>query len=89
MGDARIGLLAGHGVFVLGDDVPEVFLRCAAFEWRCRRALELDVRGKAQPLHDHVARAVGEAVDTKGFPGYWEAAVRHELRADPALLGVG
>jgi ribulose-5-phosphate 4-epimerase/fuculose-1-phosphate aldolase len=88
MGDARIGLLAGHGVFVLGDNVPEVFLRCAVFEWRCRRALELDAPSDARPLHAHVARAVGEAVDTKGFPGYWEAAVRHELRADPTLLHV-
>ena len=86
MGDARIGLLAGHGVFVLGDTVPEVFLRCAVFEWRCRRALELEPPELARPLDAGVARAVGEAVDSKGFPGYWEAAVRNEIRADAALL---
>jgi ribulose-5-phosphate 4-epimerase/fuculose-1-phosphate aldolase len=90
MGDAPIGLLAGHGVFVVGQTVPEVFIRCAAFEWRCRRAFEVEsANHTGRPLRPDVARAVGQAVDTNGFPGYWEGAVRAELRSDPSLLQQG
>ncbi|MGD9996410.1 MAG: class II aldolase/adducin family protein [Ilumatobacteraceae bacterium] len=87
MGSAHIGLLAGHGVFVLARTIPELFIRCAAFEWRCRRALEVEAEGRTgHPIRPDVAAGVGNAVDTNGFPGYWEAAVRLELRTDARLL---
>jgi L-ribulose-5-phosphate 4-epimerase len=86
MGDARIGLLAGHGVFVLGDSVPEVFRVCSTFEWRCRRALAVESGDwTGRPLRDEIVDTLGPGADAYGYPGYWEAAVRQELRSDPTI----
>jgi ribulose-5-phosphate 4-epimerase/fuculose-1-phosphate aldolase len=87
MGTARIGLLAGHGIFVLAHSIPEAFIRCSVFEWRCRRALAVEgAQNFGHPIRPDIAAGVGDFVDSKGFPGYWEAAVRAELRAEPTLL---
>ncbi|HXA31406.1 MAG TPA: class II aldolase/adducin family protein [Acidimicrobiales bacterium] len=86
MGNARIGLLAGHGVFVLGQSIPEVFRVCATFEWRCRRALAVEADGTSgRPLRDEIVTSLGIGADAYGYPGYWEAAVRQELRSDPTI----
>lgn len=88
MGDADLALLAGHGVFVLGGTVRAVHQRAVALEQRCQRAWharaiargELSTPLPAQFL-DWMKNSDGE-----GFIGFWEAAVRQELRADPGLL---
>jgi L-ribulose-5-phosphate 4-epimerase len=88
MGDASLALLAGHGVFVLGGSARAVHQRAVALEQRCQRAWHVRAAGSsaASPLPstflDFMAQSDGE-----GFLGFWEAAVRAELRADPGLLG--
>ena len=88
MGDADLALLAAHGVFVLAGSVRAAHQRAVALEQRSQRAwharaiadgpLQSRLGGKAAAMF---ARSNGE-----GFIGFWEAAVRAELRADPTLL---
>ncbi len=87
MGDAAMALLAGHGVFVLGGSARAVHQRAVALEQRCQHAWYARAVGGTgasrvpQSFIDLVARSDGE-----GFIGFWEAAVRAELAADPELL---
>ena len=87
MGDASMALLAGHGVFVLGGSARAVHQRAVALEQRCQHAWYAKVAGGTgatrvpQAFLELVARSDGE-----GFIGFWEAAVRAELAADPELL---
>jgi L-ribulose-5-phosphate 4-epimerase len=87
MGDASMALLAGHGVFVLGGSARAVYQRAVALEQRCQHAWMVLAAGGTmvsrvpQAFIDVVARGDGE-----GFIGFWEAAVRTELAADPHLL---
>jgi ribulose-5-phosphate 4-epimerase/fuculose-1-phosphate aldolase len=87
MGSADNALLAGHGVFVLGGSARAVHQRAVALEQRCQRAWHVRATGSTatSPLPgafvDFMAHSDGE-----GFLGFWEAAVRAELRADPHLL---
>ena len=84
MGDADSAILAHHGVFVTAATVNAVYWRAASLEWRCRLAhLAAAAGGGAdvpQVIHDTFGRS-----DGTGFVGYWETAVRRELRRDPDL----
>jgi ribulose-5-phosphate 4-epimerase/fuculose-1-phosphate aldolase len=88
MGTATMALLAGHGVFVLGGSARAAHQRAVALEQRCRHAWHARAAGSGATSQlpgaflDLMAAGNGE-----GFIGFWEAAVRAELRADPALLG--
>jgi len=87
MGDATTALLAGHGVFVLGGSARAVHQRAVALEQRCRGAWH--VRATGAPGGTVLPTAFLDrmaASDAEGFHGFFEAAVRTELRADPTLL---
>jgi ribulose-5-phosphate 4-epimerase/fuculose-1-phosphate aldolase len=87
MGGAELALLAGHGVFVLGGSARAVHQRAVALEQRCQRAWHVRAAGSHTPsplpkaFLDFMENSSGE-----GFLGFWEAAVRAELRSDPDLL---
>jgi L-ribulose-5-phosphate 4-epimerase len=87
MGDSAMALLAGHGVFILGGSARAVHQRAVALEQRCQHAWYARAAGGndssrvPQSFTDLVAKNDGE-----GFIGFWEAAVRAELTADPDLL---
>jgi L-ribulose-5-phosphate 4-epimerase len=87
MGTATSALLAGHGVFVLGGSARAVHQRAVALEQRCQRAWHVRAAGSRSPspLPQAFLDAMA-ASDGEGFIGFWEAAVRAELRADPHLL---
>ena len=87
MGDATAALLAGHGVFVLGGSARAVHQRAVALEQRCRSAWH--VRAAGGPATGVLPDAFLERMarsDGEGFVGFFEAAVRAELAADPTLL---
>lgn len=88
MGEADMALLAAHGVFVTAGSVRGVYQRCVALEQRAQRAWL--ARGLVDgALHSRLGReaaAMFARSSADGFLGYWEAAVRTELRADPTLL---
>ena len=90
MGDADLALLAGHGVFVVGQSVRAAHQRAVALEQRCQRAWyarTLTGGSVTGPLpEDFVTRMA--ASDGTRFQGFWEAAARAELRADPDLAAV-
>jgi L-ribulose-5-phosphate 4-epimerase len=87
MGEASMALLAGHGVFILGGSARAIHQRGVALEQRCQRAWYARAAGGddssrlPQSFTDYMAKSDGE-----GFLGFWEAAVRAELAADPDLL---
>lgn len=88
MGDADMALLAAHGVFVTAVSVRAAHQRCVALEQRAQRAwyARAVVDG---PLTSRLGAAAADRFarsDGDGFIGFWEAAVRAELRADPTLL---
>jgi L-ribulose-5-phosphate 4-epimerase len=87
MGDATAALLAGHGVFVLGGSARAVHQRAVALEQRCQHAWLARAAGGGEKtlLPEGFLKATA-AMDGEGFIGFWEAAVRAELRADPHLL---
>lgn len=88
MGDATAALLAGHGVFVLGGSARAVHQRAVALEQRCQHAWYVRAAG-GDGVTVLPAAFLEMMRNSKGeeFLGFWEAAVRTELRADPGLLG--
>jgi ribulose-5-phosphate 4-epimerase/fuculose-1-phosphate aldolase len=86
LGDARMALLANHGVFVVGRDVAMAHHRCITLEWRCRQAWHVEAVGGGVPLDPEVHGRFAKPFDHISFPGLWEAMARRELRADPGLL---
>jgi ribulose-5-phosphate 4-epimerase/fuculose-1-phosphate aldolase len=88
MGGATTALLAGHGVFVLGGSARAVHQRAVALEQRCQHAWYVRAAGSTatSPLPKVFLDAMA-ATDGEGFIGFWEAAVRAEINADPELLG--
>jgi ribulose-5-phosphate 4-epimerase/fuculose-1-phosphate aldolase len=88
MGDANLALLAGHGVFVLGSTVRAVHQRAVALEQRCQRGWYTRAIAKG-PLESVLPKSYLDFMtntDGNGFHGFWETAVRQELRHDPTLL---
>jgi ribulose-5-phosphate 4-epimerase/fuculose-1-phosphate aldolase len=86
MGSADIALLANHGVFVLGRDVEQTYLRCASFEWRCRQAWHIAAVGGGRPMNAEAAANFGEFFNHRNFTGMFQAMARRELRRDPTIL---
>jgi ribulose-5-phosphate 4-epimerase/fuculose-1-phosphate aldolase len=87
MGDAELALLAGHGVFVLGNSIRAVHQRAVALEQRCKHAWHIRAAGGSlspRLPQWYVDRMKGSPGDN--FKGFWEAMVRQELNADPTLL---
>ncbi|MFM8482805.1 MAG: class II aldolase/adducin family protein, partial [Actinomycetota bacterium] len=90
MGDAELVLLAGHGVFVLGNSIRAVHQRAVALEQRCQRAWHVRAMAGAgqridSALPDWYLDRMKVSSGDK-FIGFWEAMVRQELRRDPTLL---
>ena len=88
VGSADLALLAGHGVFVLGSTVRAVHQRAVALEQRCQRAwyARAIIDGPLQSkLPESYLAMMGQSTGNE-FIGFWEAAVRTELRVDPTLL---
>jgi ribulose-5-phosphate 4-epimerase/fuculose-1-phosphate aldolase len=87
MGDAAMALLAGHGVFVVGGSARAVHQRAVALEQRCQHAWYARAAGgkDVSRVPDSFINLVAKS-DGEGFIGFWEAAVRAELEADPDLL---
>ena len=86
LGDARMALLANHGVFVVGKDIAMAHHRSITLEWRCRQAWHVEALGNGVPMDPEVHARFSKAFDYISFPGLFEAMARRELRADPHLL---
>lgn len=87
MGNATAALLAGHGVFVVGGSARAVHQRAVALEQRCQHAWY--VRATGNPTVSILPAAFLEMMRAsrgEEFIGFWEAAVRAELRSEPGLL---
>ena len=88
MGDAEMALLAAHGVFVTANTIRGAYQRCVALEQRSQRAFHARAIS-AEPLVSRLSAdsaAMFRRSTGDGFIGFWEAAVRAELRRDPSFL---
>jgi L-ribulose-5-phosphate 4-epimerase len=86
MGQADVALLVNHGVFVTAGSIRAAHQRAVALEYRAWRAWHVESLGAGRQLPEP-SRSFFRASDGEGFIGFWEAAVRAEMRADPHLLG--
>ena len=84
LGDADMAILAHHGVLVTGKNVHAVYWRAVSLEWRCRLACLAEECGGGAELPQVLLDTFGRSEGT-GFVGYWETAVRRELRRYPDL----
>jgi ribulose-5-phosphate 4-epimerase/fuculose-1-phosphate aldolase len=84
LGDADMAILAHHGVLVTGINVDAVYWRAVSLEWRCRLACIAEACGGGADLPQVILDTFGRSEGT-GFVGYWETAVRRELRRYPDL----
>ena len=84
LGDADMAILAHHGVLLTAKNVNAAYWRAVSLEWRCRLALLAETGGGGAPVPQVVHDTFGRS-DGTGFVGYWETAVRRELRRYPEL----
>ena len=75
-------------MFVLANSIGGAYRRAVALEWRCRNAWMVEAAGGGPGAPEAIIRQFGPS-NGDGFTGYWETAVRRELREDPSLLGTG
>jgi len=85
MGSADMALLANHGVFVTASTVRAAHQRSVALEQRCRNAWHVEALWGGKELPSLIQERMQQS-DGNRFIGFWEAAVRAELRADPTLV---
>ena len=86
LGDARMALLANHGVFVVGKDIAQAHHRAVVLEWRCRQAWHVEALGNGVPMKPEVFERFSAPFDFVSFPGLWEAMARREIRRDASIL---
>ncbi|MEJ7585141.1 MAG: class II aldolase/adducin family protein [Acidimicrobiales bacterium] len=86
LGDARMALLAHHGVLVVGRDIAQVHHRSVVLEWRCRQAWHVEALAGGPPMDRAAFDRFSAPFDTISFPGLFEAMARRELRLDPHIL---
>jgi L-ribulose-5-phosphate 4-epimerase len=87
MGEAASALLAGHGVLITGGSARAVHQRAVALEQRSQHAWYVRAAsGSGTSVLPAAFLDMMRQSDGEGFLGFWEAAVRAELRDDPDLL---
>ncbi|WP_244931497.1 class II aldolase/adducin family protein [Nocardioides sp. W7] len=87
IGDAKVAVLASHGVIVTGADPIEATYRAASFERACRLAYDVMLTG-IKPLELPRSAMVGmkASLIERAAEAYWGGAVRSLLRAEPEVL---
>ena len=81
IGKAKCALLRNHGVFVVGDNMPQAYTNALTLECRCRIAWFCEVLGTTGTVPDYGRRSIESVIASRGgfAPGMWEWAVRREL----------
>ena len=87
LGPANTALLRGHGVLLLARSARSMYARASTLEIRCYRSWLIQAAGGQlrPPIPDAWLERL-RVGDGEDYRGYWEAAVRQELRHDPTLL---
>lgn len=87
IGDAKVAVLASHGVIVTGADPVEATYRAASFERACRLAYDVLVTGReALPLRRSVMVGMKASLIERAAEVYWGGAVRRLLREESDVL---
>jgi L-ribulose-5-phosphate 4-epimerase len=90
LGSASMALLANHGVLVVGETLEQVHLRAVVLEHRCRLAWRVESLGpqRGVPVEQAAADRITRLFEEEfgGWPHFYEAMTRQELRADESVL---
>ncbi|WP_300681906.1 class II aldolase/adducin family protein [Nocardioides sp.] len=88
IGDAKVAVLANHGVIVTGANPIEATYRAASFERACKLAYDVLVSGH-EPLKLRRSAMIGMKASLleRAAEVYWGGAVRRLLRTEPEVLG--
>jgi ribulose-5-phosphate 4-epimerase/fuculose-1-phosphate aldolase len=86
IGMAEWSLLANHGVFIVGRDIAELWLRAYTLEWRCRRAWEVEVAGGGAPMPRDAAASFGSRFQDATGRTWWDVTRRRTVSQHPDVL---
>jgi ribulose-5-phosphate 4-epimerase/fuculose-1-phosphate aldolase len=87
MGTSSRALLANHGVLVLAGSIEDAHLRCVSLEHRAKLAWRVEALGGGKSLRVDVAETISQTMARKGgWPQFFDAMARRELRRDPLVL---
>ncbi|MFC9518118.1 class II aldolase/adducin family protein [Nocardiaceae bacterium NPDC056970] len=87
IGDAKVAVLASHGVVVTGETPIEATYRAASFERVCRLAYDVIVSGlEPRRLNRSMMVGMKASLLERAAEVYWGGAVRRLLRSEPEVL---
>lgn len=90
MGASHSALLANHGVMVVAPSIEWAHLRAVVLEQRCRIAWHVQALGEERgtPMSSAAVEKMAHLfeVDFGGWPHFFEAMARKEIRLDPTVL---
>jgi ribulose-5-phosphate 4-epimerase/fuculose-1-phosphate aldolase len=87
IGDAKVAILASHGVIVTGASVEEALYRAATIDRVCRLAYDVMISGRDPlPIDPGVMKGMQASLIERGADVYFGGAVRQLLRSEPEVL---
>jgi ribulose-5-phosphate 4-epimerase/fuculose-1-phosphate aldolase len=87
IGDAKVAILASHGVIVTGATVEEATYRAATIDRTCRLAYDVMLAGRgALPIASGVMKGMKASLLERGTDVYFAGAARLLLRDEPDVL---
>jgi ribulose-5-phosphate 4-epimerase/fuculose-1-phosphate aldolase len=87
IGDAKVAILASHGVLVTGATVEEATYRAATIDRACRLSYDVMVAGRgALPIDVGVMKGMKASLLERGADVHFAGAVRLLLRSEPDVL---
>jgi len=87
IGDAKVAILASHGVIVTGATIEEATYRAATIDRICRLAYDVMVAGRrALPIDPGIMKGMKASLVERGTDVYFAGATRLLLRDEPDVL---
>ena len=88
IGDAKVALLASHGVIVTGATIEEATYRAASFDRACRLAYDVMLAGRGSlTMGAGIMKGMKASLLERGSDVYFAGAVRMLIRQEPDVLG--
>jgi ribulose-5-phosphate 4-epimerase/fuculose-1-phosphate aldolase len=87
IGDAKVAVLASHGVLITGSSIEEATYRAATIDRICRMAYDVMIAGRGSlPIDPGIMKGMKASLIERGADVYFSGAVRLLLRDEPDVL---
>lgn len=87
IGDAKVALLANHGVLVTGTSLADAVYRAGTFDRQCRLAYDvLRAGGTPRSVPKAARRPLQQTLVERAADIYWAGAVRRVVATEPHAL---